>query len=234
MTVCIIRFFYSYFSNRQLGNRYVIGLAGRHHRNSINNQNLLRQQNMRHAFGCFRQAIHSRIFLGGQQNNLFALFGIRKTDRSMMRIRPSIGRHLLNGGQRDHFAADFGKTLAATADTEEAFIIDMHNIAGVIPATCANTATVRRPSSVPARKMRTAISLRLAAMIFLIERMAGASGVGMLRKRFLGRELLNATEEWAELSARTPRKFLGGAPSRLGGPRRGTVAPRRQFLFQVH
>src|SRR5688572_3657087 len=45
-------------------------------------------------------------------------------------------------------------------------------------SSCAKTATVRMFSSVPARKIRTAISLRFAAISFLMGRAPGAEKPG--------------------------------------------------------
>src|SRR4051812_11009377 len=56
-------------------------------------------------------------------------------------------------------------------------------------SSCAKTATVRKFNSVPARKIRTAISLRFAAINFLIGRMppaaetAGAAAEALAEER---------------------------------------------------
>jgi hypothetical protein len=73
------------------------------------------------------------MMMRGTANSLtFAI--IRLCHGSVQMIRPELGNHRFNCRERQHFAANFGKSFGATFNANEAVLINADNIAGIIPA----------------------------------------------------------------------------------------------------
>ena len=68
------------------------------------------------------------------KDQLLALARIRHADDGRHRTLPQFVGQRLDGGQRDHLAADLGEALGAAANGDEAAVIDGDDVAGVVPA----------------------------------------------------------------------------------------------------
>ena len=70
----------------------------------------------------------------GQQNQLFTAGLISQGDHGMAVLGPDIANHFFQGGQGHHFGANFGKAFGPTENGDKALIIDIDDIAGIVPA----------------------------------------------------------------------------------------------------
>jgi hypothetical protein len=70
----------------------------------------------------------------GDQHQLLALAAVGDGDDGMAGFGPDGAGQALDGGQGHHLAADLGEALHPAQDGDIALVVDVHDVAGVVPA----------------------------------------------------------------------------------------------------
>jgi hypothetical protein len=82
------------------------------------------------------KALPIGVLVIGQQKHLLAFAFVGQADRHHRRSGPKLGGRLLDGAEGDHLSGDLGEPLGSSLDGDEATVVDLDDIAGVVPAVC--------------------------------------------------------------------------------------------------
>ena len=120
----------------EAGERNIVGLSRTQHGKFVDVKDLPRDHHVRSTvlLQAFRNLATVEIRASGDQNELFAALLIRQREQGVVETRKSLGQDCFDGGKGNHLTGYFGESLGAANNRDEAEIVDVDDVAGIVPA----------------------------------------------------------------------------------------------------